>query len=71
MTPSQAMTHITSAIERASMHCMDVTEISMAVNMCECPSQLVQAVENAAQAKDALGVGMAWDGQTRQGVAVR
>jgi hypothetical protein len=71
MSPAQAMQHFTSAIERATMHGLDTSEIHMAVQMCECPSQLVQAVESAAQAKDALGVGMAWNGRTRQGVAVR
>jgi hypothetical protein len=71
MTPAQAMQHITAATERATMHGLDTSEIHMAVQMCECPSQLVQSVENAAQAKEALGVGMAWSGRTRQGVVVR
>ncbi len=71
MTPSQAMQHFTAATERATMHGLDTSEIHMAVQMCECPSQLVRAIDDAAQAKDAMGVGMAWNGQTRQGVEIR
>jgi hypothetical protein len=54
------MQHIIAAIERAAMHGMDITEVQLAASMCECPSHLVQAVEDAAKAKDALGVGYAW-----------
>ena len=52
--------HIKAALSRALSHGMDVSEVQMAVDLCECPAQLLASVDDVARAKVDLGVGAAW-----------
>ena len=70
MTPMQ---YFRQALGLATDAGLDTSEVLMAVEMCECPSQLAAAMADVADAKMDLGIeprGAAWDAMREEWVGI-